>query len=79
MVVGVGSPIIPLTEELEIGRDYLFLDCKGEGVVVIVLVRVLILVISLHFFEVFDDLVKIRSSDLVKVGDLASFPFRPNG
>ena len=58
--------------------DRLFLDYKGDRIIVLVLVRVLVLVVSLHFLEVFDNLVKVLPSDLVGVGSLISFPSRLN-
>ena len=57
MVSQVGHPIIPLLRDLEVGGDRLFLDCEGEGVAFLILVRILVPTIPLHFFEVFYDLV----------------------
>ena len=57
MVNRVSDPVIPLTNDLKVCRNCFLLDCKREGIDVLILIKMLIHAVSLHLFEVLDDLV----------------------
>ena len=59
-------------------RNCLFLDCEREGIADLILIGVPILTVSLHFFQVLDDLVEVSTSDLVWMRDLTPFSSWPN-
>ena len=50
MIVRDGCLVIPLVEDFDICGDYFLLDCEGEGVTILILIRILILAVPLHFF-----------------------------
>ena len=57
MVDQVGCHVIPLVMDLKIYGNRFLLDYKGERIVVLVLIGMLIPVISFHLLEVLNDLV----------------------
>ena len=76
MVIRVNCSIIPFARDLKVCGDCFLLYCEGKGIAIFILIGILVPAVSFHFFVVLDDVVQVLSSDLVRVSDFASFPFR---
>ena len=74
VIMGVDQPVIHLPRDLQVGGDCLLLNCKGWGVVDLILVGVSVLAISLHLVQVFDDLIEVSAGDLIRMSGLVPFP-----
>ena len=64
MTVRIGHLVIPIARDFQVCGDCFFLNCKGKRIVDLILIRVSILAVLLHFFEVFDNLIQVALSDL---------------
>ena len=62
----VNPPVIPFSTDLEVCGDCFLLECEGQRIVVLLLIKVLVLMIFLHLLEVFDDLIQVTPTDLVE-------------
>ena len=57
MIVRVGHLVIPFARDFQVCEDRFFLNCKGERIVDLILIRVLVSAVLFHLLEVFNDLV----------------------
>ena len=62
MIMGVGRPIIPLSGDFQARGNCLFLNYEREMVTNLILIETSIPMISLHLFQVLDDLVEVEVS-----------------
>ena len=61
----VGRPVLPFLKDFQVERNCFFLDCEREWIVDLILIRVPIPTVSLHFFQILADLIEVSTGDMV--------------